>query len=89
MDMRIPTLEIKILRESNPLDSRILVQRLAVVCPWAKDASVSMGVRSKRPRFVLAARAEAALGELTYLDGEHSNPHLSGVAKYRLSKDNS
>ena len=30
MDMKIPTLNIKILLESNPLKSRILVRRLAV-----------------------------------------------------------
>ena len=30
MDMRIPLLELKILLESNPLKSRILVRRLAV-----------------------------------------------------------
>ena len=35
MDVRIPTLKIKILLESNPLKSRILVQRLAVLpMPW-------------------------------------------------------
>ena len=31
MDMRIPPLKIKIMLESNPLKSRILVQRLAVL----------------------------------------------------------
>ena len=30
MDLRIPPLEIKIMLESNPLKSRILVRRLAV-----------------------------------------------------------
>ena len=30
MDVRIPPLEVKILLESNPLESRILVRRLAV-----------------------------------------------------------
>ena len=34
MDMRIPPLKIKILLESNPLKSRILVQRLAVRLTW-------------------------------------------------------
>ena len=31
MDMRIPPLKLKILLESNPLKSRILVERLAVL----------------------------------------------------------
>ena len=31
MDMRIPPLKLKIMLESNPLKSRILVQRLAVM----------------------------------------------------------
>ena len=30
MDMRVPPLKIKIMLESNPLNSRILVRRLAV-----------------------------------------------------------
>ena len=35
MDMRIPPLKIKIMLESNPLKSRIVVRRLAVLAPSA------------------------------------------------------
>ena len=37
MNMRIPPLNIKTMRESNPLKSRILVRRLAVKCPRRRD----------------------------------------------------
>ena len=44
MDMKIPHLDVKILIESNPLKSRILVRRLAVVSrqPWYKSIQVSI-----------------------------------------------
>ena len=42
MDMRIPSLHIKILNESNPLKSRILVWRLAVMLRRYRAALSSM-----------------------------------------------
>ena len=44
MDMRIPPLKIKILLESNPPKSRILVRRLAV---W-KQAAVCLAPSCRR-----------------------------------------
>ena len=43
MDMRIPPLKLKILLESSPLKSRILVGRLGVfvVCPWRHQCGVA------------------------------------------------
>ena len=35
LDMRIPPLRMNIMLESNPPNSRILVRRLAVLCPAA------------------------------------------------------
>ena len=43
MDMRIPPLKIKILPESNPLKSRILIRRLAVGAGDGAGARVTAG----------------------------------------------
>ena len=43
MDMRIPPLKIKILLESNPLKSRILVQRSAVRVPSLPSTTREVG----------------------------------------------
>ena len=44
MDMRIPPLKIKFLLESDPLKSRILVRRLAVLAPSPWVGSSQRGV---------------------------------------------
>ena len=41
MDMRIPPLKIKILSESNPLQSRVLVRRLAVPSPFPSPTAAA------------------------------------------------
>ena len=52
MDMRVPPLSIKTLLESDPLKSRIFVQRLAVA------------LRGSEPRRGEARRGEARRGEV-------------------------
>ena len=46
MDMRIPGLKIKIMLESNPLKSRIIVPRLAVATARFPDLECAQGARS-------------------------------------------
>ena len=61
MDMRIPALDIKSLLESDTMESRILVRRLAIQCSpdRAKDSGVvvrSVDLRAVDPlRCVFAA----------------------------------
>ena len=49
MDMRISPLRIELMLESNPLESRILVRRLAVRmrAPMRRDSDASVNVRAR------------------------------------------
>ena len=44
--MRIPTLEIRILLESNPVKFRVLVRRLAASIAGGKQVSIARGKRN-------------------------------------------
>ena len=56
MDMRIPPLRIKIMLESNPLRSIMLVQRLAVRRPKASSVSWISSRTSVESGIMLAGR---------------------------------
>ena len=49
MDVIIPSLELNIQLESNPLKSRILVLRLAVDAPWRFIRSSTLSTCLKQP----------------------------------------
>ena len=79
MDMRIPPFTIKMLLESNPLKSRILVQRLAVP-PQASETPIHM----HRSNLTSRARVRNDPGS------DDKNPHhvrLSGVQVANLCQD--
>ena len=54
MDMRIPPLSVKTRIESNPLQSRLLVRRLAVL-PGTQDAALAMWLQSTTTTTTTAA----------------------------------
>ena len=79
MDMRIPPRKNKILLESNPLKSRILVRRLAVVEPLGEPPCTGVGPQTAKPRTCSSRALVFACGLVAaHLDSAKGVPRNGG-----------
>ena len=84
MDMRIPPLNIKILLESNPLESRILVRRLAVHARAARRGlagSLQARARRRQLRYCFPPNASVHGAARWFY-----NPHPEVVPRSRIPR---